>query len=99
MGLIGDGCDGIPLHMRELDLFAIELYPFRPNTDPGEFELLLVVVVVVVVVIVVAVVIVIAVRPRLLGPATLQVVRKGEMREPRSSSQKSGLLASQLNEQ
>ena len=94
MGLIGDGCDGIPLHMRELDLFAIELYPFRPNTDPGEFELLLVVVV-----IVVAVVIVIAVRPRLLGPATLQVVRKGETREPRSSSQKSGLLASQLNEQ
>jgi hypothetical protein len=92
VGLIGDGCDGIPLHMRELDLFATELYPFRPNTDPGEFELLLVVVVVVVV-------IVIAVRPLLLGPATLQVVRKGETREPRSSSQKSSLLASQLNEQ
>ncbi len=75
--------------MRELDLFATELYPFRPNTDPGEFELLLVVVVVV---------IVIAVRPLLLGPAALQVVRRGETREPRSSSQKSGLLASQLNE-
>ncbi|GMY25492.1 hypothetical protein FCV25MIE_20734 [Fagus crenata] len=76
--------------MRELDLFATELYPFRPNTDPGEFELLLVVVVVV---------IVIAVRQLLLGPAALQVVvRRGETREPRSSSQKSGLLASQLNE-
>jgi hypothetical protein len=68
----------------ESGLLASWFWPFRPDTDPDELELLLVVVVVV------------AVSPLLVGPACR--ILRGETGEPRSSSRKSGLLASQLSE-
>ncbi|KAG6637176.1 hypothetical protein CIPAW_11G161600 [Carya illinoinensis] len=85
MGLLSLEYESSPewLFGPELETFPTGLYPFRPDTDPEELELLLVVVVV-------------AVSPLLEGPECR--VRRGETGEPRSSSRKSGLFASQLSE-